>query len=375
MDEIDDLRARVQEQQALIDDLQEKVAANEHLEARLAHLERLVQHPAGATPATPVPATAGPPPAPAVVDEDVDEDVDGASATTGTVERRTDRRQLLTKAATVAAGAVAGGTVLAVSQATPAAAASGNFDGNPAVTATAVGVTAIGVQAATTGGVGVQSFATNGIAFQAVTSSGKAFDASAGSGTALAASVGQTGTHLVLSSPQTVPPPPDSTTARSTGAVVRDSNGDLWLCVGSGTPGLWRRVSGTNTAGALTMLNAPVRVYDSRPGNPPIIGPQTPLGNGNTRTVNCALNSSGVPAGAQAVLANITVVNTSATGFLTAFKAGVAVPAASTINWYQPKTIVANTTVVACSSLTNIACYVPPNSSTDFFVDIVGYYR
>jgi len=156
---------------------------------------------------------------------------------------------------------------------------------------------------------------------------------------------------------------------------VRDGNGDLWLCVGSGTPGLWRRVSGTNTAGALTMLNAPVRVYDSRPGNPPIIGPQTPLGNGSTRTVNCTLNSSGVPVGVQAVLANITVVNTSATGFLTAFKAGVAVPAASTTNWYQPKTIVANTTVVATSSLSNIACYVPPNSSTDFFVDIVGYYR
>ncbi len=49
-------------------------------------------------------------------------------------------------------------------------------------------------------------------------------------------------------------------------------------------------------------------------------------------------------------------------------------PAASTINWFQTGTIAANTTVIACS-LAKIACYVPPTSSTDIFIDILGYFR
>ncbi len=68
-------------------------------------------------------------------------------------------------------------------------------------------------------------------------------------------------------------------------------------------------------------------------------------------------------------------MNTSASGFLAAFKKGVAVPSASTINWFQANTVVANTTVVACDTTGKISCYVPPSSSADFFVDIIGYYR
>lgn len=297
----------------------------------------------------------------------------------------TDRRRLLSRAATAAAGAVAGGTAVVLSQATPAAAAQGVFTGDPAVDATAIPLAGVAVNASTTTGTALRGIVSSGTAVVASTSvgtgvlatasTGTTFDGSCSNGTILRADIGVGGTHLLLTTDNVIPPPPASITPRSTGAMVRDSNGDLWLCVSGGTPGLWRRVSGTNTAGALTLLTGPVRVYDSRPGNPPNIGSKTPLANGATRTIDCTLNGSGVPIGAQAVLANVTVVNSSANGFLTAYRNGIAVPAASTINWFQAGTIAANTTVIACDALARIACYVPPTSSTDFFVDIIGYFR
>ena len=54
---------------------------------------------------------------------------------------------------------------------------------------------------------------------------------------------------------------------------------------------------------------------------------------------------------------------------------GVAVPAASTLNWFLPGTVAPNTTIVACDANAQISCYVPPGASADFFVDVLGYYR
>lgn len=348
----------------------------------------------------------------------------------------TDRRHLLSRAATAAAGAVVGGAALAVGQASPAAAAPGVFDGNPAVLGAAVPLTGTGVtgNAASgkgvygiattgqgvygdaTGGSGVYGHATTGRGVRAVSTSGYALQAesttnwavfatsesnigvytysgsndaivaeSGGAGhgvyalcvggVAIEADPGLNGTHLLLTNSGAVSPPPTSAVGRAAGSVVRDGNGDLWLCLTTGAPGTWRRISGPNTAGALTLLPSPVRIYDSRPGNPPATAPKTPLANGASRTLDCTNNASGVPIGATGVLANVTVVNTSANGFLVAYKQGVAVPTASTINWFQAGTIVANTTVVACDGAARIACYVPPSSSTDFFVDVIGYYR
>ena len=374
-----DLRALVMAQQEII----------AGLEARLARLEE-------APPAT-APLPVGPTAEPAV------EGAVGDVADLGSVV--TDRRRLLSRAATVTAAGVAGGTALALGQATPAAAAAGTFDGNPAVIASAnptsgTGVAAFsgtgtgvdvtvsnGVGVGVTMGSGVGVFATipSGTAFRGLTTSGNGFDSVAttgsnfvgesGAGAVLKATAGIAASHLELINEQLIPPPPSSLVLRRIGAVVRDGSGDLWLCVKTGTPGLWRRVSGPNTAGSLSLLDAPVRVYDSRPGNAPATGPKTKLANGATRTIDCTLNSTTVPVGAQAVLANVTVVNTSASGYLSAFKAGVAVPLASTVNWAQANSIVANTTIIACSTDAKIACYVPPTSSTDFFLDIIGYFR
>ena len=308
----------------------------------------------------------------------------------------TDRRQLLRRAGMVAAGAAAGGAAVVLGSAEPAAAAQGTFTGSPAVIATGTGPgnaiaatstaliatvdarngsgTAIFGECSGTTGPGVVGSALGGAGVMGKSASGYGVEAVADFPTAKA--------HLYLMGPSAEPPTPDGlpvptgrTDAHRDGEIALDLNRDLWLCTKAGTPGTWRRLGGATTAGALVLLDVPVRIYDSRPGNPPEVGSKSPMANGAIRTIDTKANGSGVPAGATAVLANVTVVNTSASGFLAAFRAGTSTPKASTINWFTANEIVANTTVVACDANAQISLYVPLNSRTDVFVDVIGYYR
>ncbi len=317
-------------------------------------------------------------------------------ATTRRDDEVTGRRELLRRAGVAAAGAAAGGAAAVLASASPAAAAQGTFDGSPAVIATGTGSTnAIAatsnafvatVDARNASGLGVfaQTTGATANALWASSLGGAALLGTTNSGYPLvvAPNVPTAKAHLVLDGPAAEPPDPDGlpipptrTDAHRLGEIALDVNHDLWLCVAPGTPGTWRRLGGGSTAGALVLLNTPVRAYDSRPNNPPNIGSKTPIANGTTRVIDTKANSSGVPAGATGVLTNLTVVNTSASGFLAAYKAGAATPNASSINWFTAGEIVANTTVVACDATAQIALYVPPNSSTDVLVDIIGFYR
>ena len=124
----------------------------------------------------------------------------------------------------------------------------------------------------------------------------------------------------------------------------------------------------------LNLLNAPVRVYDTRPGNLPNTGPKTPLVGGTPRTNIAANNNgSGVPAGARAILANVTVVNTVGSGFLLLYKNGIPMPLASTINWFGTGQVLANDTTVALDSQARFSTFVGAGAQTDVFVDVIGY--
>ena len=315
---------------------------------------------------------------------------------------RIDRRHVLRHAGVAAAGVAAGSAALVVGTAGPAAAASGTFDGNPAVSASGIG------------GNGVQATSDNSHALFATNDNGESTayvqNASAGgdgvfanvfgTGTAVVGfsqrGVGVTGSsvegygivaaastdggtpkaHLRFATgPGTLPAPPTRSDAHLAGELAFDGDDDLWLCVAAGSPGTWRRVSGADTAGAITLLPTPVRVYDSRPGDPPAVGPKTPLTGGSPRTVDCTANGSGVPVGATGVLANLTVVHTSPTGFLVAYAAGASVPGTSTVNWFRLGSIVANSSFVALSAAAAIDLYVAPGAVADVIVDIVGYTR
>lgn len=320
----------------------------------------------------------------------------GAVDPGGALDAVTDRRRMLKRAGVAAAGAVAGAGVLATQTGTAFAANGdslkiGNNDQTTNVGTEPTVLRVSGSNIAGKGGLQVQDSASNqlflfgGAMVSGVATSGsdavygvagRAFGANAvasgifwGTGTGVIAAGSDAAIRL-----QALHGPPLTTSGNHIrGELEVDTNGDLWVCYSSGTPGSWRRVSGANTAGALTLLASPVRVYDSRPGNPPNTPPKTPLSNSN-RDIDAKNNSSGVPTHATAILANFTVVNTSASGFLAAYKAGIPFPGTSTINWNSPNSIVANTTVVAIDSSQKFRCLVPASSSTDFFVDVIGYF-
>jgi hypothetical protein len=181
-----------------------------------------------------------------------------------------------------------------------------------------------------------------------------------------------------VSSPKTLPTA--RTDAHFTGEL-ENVNGDLWLCVGSGAPGTWRKLSGPSASGAYHPLT-PARVYDSRLSQPSF----GPLGVPNARHLSLAdrrdlgngtvLTTNFVPAGATAISCIVTVLNTKGSGFLAINPRGTMTVNATTINWSETGQILSNgviLTVDANRSITVIAGGIA-GSMTDFVLDVNGYF-
>jgi hypothetical protein len=198
-----------------------------------------------------------------------------------------------------------------------------------------------------------------------------------GDGTAL--DIGRARAAIFFSAPQPPPLTEPSPREHSVHEVVYDTNADLWLCVGSGVPGDFVRLGGGSTVGALELLDTPKRVYDSRPGEQPLNSTKGPISggaSGATRVVDMTNNTSGVPTTARAALVTLTIVNTSASGgFLALFRNGAPTPTSSSINWFAANQVIATTTVTALDLTAKAAVFCPPNSSTNFFVDVIGFYQ
>ncbi len=156
------------------------------------------------------------------------------------------------------------------------------------------------------------------------------------------------------------------------GALYVDGAGDWWAAVTGNAPSVWLKLAGPSTAGQLHVLTAPVRVYDSRPGEAPAtVGPKAQTEINVARTIDTTVNSSGVPQGANAVLITLTIAGPTTAGFATTWPGG-AIPGTSTIN-FSPGQNIATTTTVGCGPLATIQ--VLSNSVTDFLVDVIGYYQ
>src|SRR5262245_3396444 len=119
---------------------------------------------------------------------------------------------------------------------------------------------------------------------------------------------------------------------------------------------------------------SPCRVVDTRgttvppmpPGyGPPSLAPGVPAS--YTLTGQC-----GIPAGAQAVSLNVTVVNPQGVGFLTLYPQGTGQPLVSTLNFVQNKTT-ANAAIVPLGASGGISA-VAGVSGTDLIVDVNGYF-
>lgn len=172
--------------------------------------------------------------------------------------------------------------------------------------------------------------------------------------------------------------PPLRTNSHGAGEVevsrVGDSGSALWFCAADGAPGTWRKLADPDTAGALHVLASPVRIYDSRPGNAPLGVAKGAIGSGQTRTID-AKQDGAVPAGATAVLVNLTIAETSANGWLALHRNGIPWPGTSTINWGAPNTVLANSALVALDDQARLATRCAAGATTHFLIDVVGYYR
>jgi len=132
---------------------------------------------------------------------------------------------------------------------------------------------------------------------------------------------------------------------------------------------------------ALTPVT-PVRVYDSRLNMAP--DPNGPIASGSTRTISVAgvrnvttgalTGVDAVPANATAVAFTLTLADTALQGFLAVNPGGVTAVSASTINWKASGLDLANTGVVKLGPTRTLTVIAGGGGSTNFVVDIVGYY-
>ena len=161
----------------------------------------------------------------------------------------------------------------------------------------------------------------------------------------------------------------------STGRVyktgeIHQSSGTLYTMV---TPTTRRAIAGPATAGALHLID-PIRVYDSRKPAP---APGA-LTSGSNRLVSVAdgrdlstgavVDSDVVPVGATGIAFNLTVTQTTGTGFLSISPGSANVANASFINWSAAGVTLANASVVGIDSSRQVRVF-GGGGSTHFLMD------
>jgi len=187
------------------------------------------------------------------------------------------------------------------------------------------------------------------------------------------------GTRAALSLHATQGAPSGRADAHLAGDIDIDNTGDLSFCITAGTPGVWRKLSGSTSAGQFHAVT-PFRVYDSRkpaPAQPIATGQNrlVPVGHGIDAAGNVIPNLI-VPNGATAMMYTLTVANTvGSNGWLAVNPAGVTAVSASSINWTATGMSLANTTVAPLDSTKKVTVICGGTStSCNFIIDVVGYY-
>lgn len=171
-------------------------------------------------------------------------------------------------------------------------------------------------------------------------------------------------------------PPLTRADAHSSGEILRDENGTTWVCVQSGSPGGWRKLAGTGTAGSLH-LTEPTRVYDSRwPGGARHIGGSLGVFTNFGRNLTTGEIEGGqlVPLGARGLSFTITAVGTIGGGFLAATRLGAPSYKASCLNWTASGQTIANTTLCELHEGQQPGLRIWTTGNTHVIIDVLGYY-
>jgi hypothetical protein len=147
------------------------------------------------------------------------------------------------------------------------------------------------------------------------------------------------------------------------GEIYADAAASLFVCVQSGTPGIWNQLG--STKGQIVMLPAPIRVLDTRP---------TLWGGYTFHDVQVTAVDVGgiaVPSGVAAMIGNVTVTETIGSGHLRLYPQGAPVPNASSINFVGSQTV-ANGVIVALGGSGQITIYVV-GGAVKAILDVAGY--
>ncbi|HEX6087796.1 MAG TPA: M12 family metallo-peptidase [Thermoanaerobaculia bacterium] len=164
------------------------------------------------------------------------------------------------------------------------------------------------------------------------------------------------------STPTALGNPINATPTSTTWYWVRATN-SCGLSVDSPTIGIGV-VTPPTTSTSLYILT-PCRIVDTRS-----VGGL--LGNGLTRDINFA-GVCGIPSGAKAVVANVTAVAPSSTGFLSIYPTGGTWPGNSTINYRAGKTR-ANNSIIGLAN-DGRATVLNSGASQHFIIDVTGYFQ
>jgi hypothetical protein len=127
-----------------------------------------------------------------------------------------------------------------------------------------------------------------------------------------------------------------------------------------------------STAGDGFTALTPVRILNSSSGADNVGAFNTPWNTGTTRTVAVG-GSTGVPADADSVVLNVTVVHTTGSSFLTLWPAGADRPAASSLNWV-PGEVIPNAVTVELGASGAISVF-NLSGNADVVIDVAGYYQ
>lgn len=128
--------------------------------------------------------------------------------------------------------------------------------------------------------------------------------------------------------------------------------------------------------GAKFVAITPARAYDSRVDTPggPLAGNAATGGVGQPRTLLMTAGGA-VPQGATGLAYNLTITGTVGSGFMTAAPGGERAPATSAINWTSGNTTLANGSLVGINEARQLTTWAGGRDSTQYLVDVAGYFR
>lgn len=147
------------------------------------------------------------------------------------------------------------------------------------------------------------------------------------------------------------------------------------LSAGAGSGWALAQGSGRPDAVSVVAPVTPCRLVDTRPGAATVGTRSTPLGSGEILTLDVwgSQGSCSVPAGTTGIVANVTVANPTADGYLTVWPADAPQPNASNLNWRAHQGPTPNQVTTALSSGGRLSVFNSAGT-VDVIIDVAGYF-